>query len=348
MYGALADTGVLRAACLLGLALAALAPAAAAQEHADEEGVLARAGEYIDGRAAVRLGAERGRRAGIRVAPLEPAQQRPVRLASGTVQALEGLLAARREYRSLGNALERERLRAETARSILGDLRSLAGRSAPPRRRLREAELEVASAENAVGALRSERAALRLRVRVQWGEALSTRFLGDMTDAALGEWLGQRAVVQFALPPGTPPPAAGARLRLDPAGSRARARPAELLGPAARPARAPGGAWLAETGGEGLPPGTRVAVWLAQPGPARAGVAVPRSAIIWHYGKPWMYLRHAPGVYLRTPLADYEPGERRWFLAAPGLAGTEAVVTGAQVLLSEEQRWNIPEEDDVD
>lgn len=93
-----------------------------------------------------------------------------------------------------------------------------------------------------------------------------------------------------------------------------------------------------------LRPGMAVTAWLSLPGPPRPGFAIPRSAILRHDGRTWIYLQEKveneeikftrQPVTLDTPLEK----ERGWFI--PSVDGVTAesliVTTGASTLLSEE------------
>jgi hypothetical protein len=89
-----------------------------------------------------------------------------------------------------------------------------------------------------------------------------------------------------------------------------------------------------------LRPGMALTAWLELPEKPRVGFAVPRSAILRHDGRTWVYFQEEEEKFVRksvtldTPL----PGDKGWFVAEGGgiKADDLLVVTGAQSLLSEE------------
>ncbi|HKB15103.1 MAG TPA: multidrug transporter, partial [Planctomycetota bacterium] len=91
---------------------------------------------------------------------------------------------------------------------------------------------------------------------------------------------------------------------------------------------------------EGLPlrPGRAVVARLPLPGSARKGVVIPRSAVVRFDGRAWAYVRTAEGKFSRREIALDDPVEKGWFVESPLAPGEEAVVVGAQALLSEEAR----------
>ncbi|MBL0718916.1 hypothetical protein JI742_03340 [Piscinibacter sp. Jin2] len=161
-------------------------------------------------------------------------------------------------------------------------------------------------------------------------------------------------------------------------------RRAEALGaaPAAAAGTLPPGlrALLFRAGGGSLSAGQVVDGHLLL-GPALAGAWVPASALIWHAGQPWVYRQEALAEAASGPApaghgdddddddelapaataaagplqafrrqalpgAEREPGASgRWFL--PGFDATQPVVVrGAQLLLSEEQKGLLKNEND--
>lgn len=90
-----------------------------------------------------------------------------------------------------------------------------------------------------------------------------------------------------------------------------------------------------------LRPGMALTAWMALPEKPRAGFAVPRSAVLRHDGRTWVYVQEEEEKFVRKPVALDTPldGDKGWFIVAEG-GGIKAddllVITGAQSLLSEE------------
>jgi len=90
-----------------------------------------------------------------------------------------------------------------------------------------------------------------------------------------------------------------------------------------------------------LRPGMALTAWLELPEKPRAGFAIPRSAVLRHDGRAWVYVQEEEEKFVRQPVTLDTPleGDKGWFITAEG-GGIKAddllVVTGAQSLLSEE------------
>ncbi len=90
-----------------------------------------------------------------------------------------------------------------------------------------------------------------------------------------------------------------------------------------------------------LVPGMALTAWLELPEKPRAGLAIPRSAILRHDGRAWIYVQEDEEKYVRKPIKLETPleGGKGWFVATKtgGIkAGDMVVTTGAQAILSAE------------
>jgi hypothetical protein len=162
----------------------------------------------------------------------------------------------------------------------------------------------------------------------------------------------ESVLLELTLPPGKRLPEAGDVQVLLPSTGGERVTAAVVSAAAGTDARIQGETWLLAVPGDGLRAGMRLMAVIADPQHDQAGVVVPESAVVWHFGRPWVYLALGDGRYLRRELPPGVEVPEGWFLGGDGpgaiVAGDEVVVTGAMTLLSEEFRWQIPEEDDDD
>jgi hypothetical protein len=89
----------------------------------------------------------------------------------------------------------------------------------------------------------------------------------------------------------------------------------------------------------------RVNVVPAQASSSLKGVLVPNQAIAWHGGMAWIYVKTKPDTFLRKPVASDIELDNGWFDNSL-TPGTEVVIRGAQLLLSEEFKFQIKNEND--
>jgi hypothetical protein len=76
-------------------------------------------------------------------------------------------------------------------------------------------------------------------------------------------------------------------------------------------------------------------------GGPRTGVVLPGSAVIRYGGKTWAYVQLGDDNFARVQAPLDYPMEQGWFLGSKIKAGQRVVVTGAELLLSEELKAEI-------
>ncbi len=93
--------------------------------------------------------------------------------------------------------------------------------------------------------------------------------------------------------------------------------------------------------------GMHVTAWIPQQ-TQLFGVLIPDSALVRYFGQSFVYLETRPMTFARYPLTVPKIAGNNYFVQDTTLFGKKIVKTGAQVLLAEEFRNQIPEEDDND
>ena len=75
------------------------------------------------------------------------------------------------------------------------------------------------------------------------------------------------------------------------------------------------------------------------------GIIVPAKAVVWYAGKPWVYKKQSEDRFVRLPIKTDNETNGGWFNQSENLAdGDNLVVNGAQLLLSEEFKYQIKNE----
>lgn len=76
------------------------------------------------------------------------------------------------------------------------------------------------------------------------------------------------------------------------------------------------------------------------------GVFIPNSAVVWYAGRPWVYQKTDASAFVRIPIDNDFEIEDGWFYQGSLMAEDEIVTNGAQLLLSEEFKYQITNEND--
>jgi hypothetical protein len=75
------------------------------------------------------------------------------------------------------------------------------------------------------------------------------------------------------------------------------------------------------------------------------GIIIPSNAVVWYAGKPWAYFKQGKDQFVRKPISAATEVAAGWF--NQGIeANSEVVVSGAQLLLSEEFKYMIKNENE--
>lgn len=188
---------------------------------------------------------------------------------------------------------------------------------------------------------------LETSMKLKWGDALAGMVSSDKLPAHLQALLNRRNVlVQVSLPINTPSPEAGATIRITPINENIQPITAIYVSPASQSdASGLGKTYYYSAPADLLRIGMRVSVEAVSRAPASSGVVVPNNAVVWYAGTPWVYLKQDEDHFVRKPIStDTEVGAG-WF-SQNIKADSEIVVKGAQLLLSEEFKYQIKNENE--
>jgi hypothetical protein len=201
-------------------------------------------------------------------------------------------------------------------------------------------QARLAAADQAVAAAHDS-------IRAGWGEVLAG-WATDPESAAFQALAQQREVLaQITLPYDLHAQAAKVPLSLAPVSAPGQARAARFISASPQTdATLPGVTYFYAVSAQGLRVGMRVAGQLRLGGKTREGVIVPSAAVVWHGGKAWAYVKEEEDLFVRKEVSTAQELANGWFDASHFEPGDEVVVSGAQLLLSEEQKFQIRNENE--
>lgn len=188
---------------------------------------------------------------------------------------------------------------------------------------------------------------LRANMRQAWGEVLTEKAT-QPNDSMLQQLLDYRKVLlQVTLPFGTPDPKPGSSLTVTPTGARNKPVEAHYI------SRSPqtdstiqGKTYYFEAPSEDLRAGMRVSVRMTDNRQRVDGVVIPNEAVVWYGGKAWVYRKESPERFIRHPISTEQEAGNGWFNAGQIKPGDALVTSGAQLLLSEEFKYQIKNENE--
>ena len=278
-------------------------------------------------------------KSGITVTALAAAQRAPDHQAYATALTVQDLADARSNYANARAQLDKARASLDAARQEYQRLKQLHDDD----RNISDKAFQTGAA-----ALATEEANVRAaQVAMQSVDAGVEQHYGDVVakwfanDAAPLQRLvrQQDVLVQVTLPAEAVKPRPPGTIRLQ-AGDNVFVS-ASLLGRSPRiDPRVQGMAYLYIAPAQALTPGMNVLAYAPGEG-AASGVLIPHSATVWWQGKPWVYVQRSPGHFARVEVQTDQPAPEGFIVHGGLRANDHVVVTGAQLLLSEEFRSQI-------
>ena len=185
-------------------------------------------------------------------------------------------------------------------------------------------------------------------MRQTWGETLANEASKEPASASLQSLLQHKEVLLLITLPADSNVKAGETISVVPTGAQTKAINAKLV--AASPqtdSTIQGRTYYFRAPAENLRAGMRVSVEMKDSASNKVsdGVAVPASAVVWYAGKPWVYKKQGEESFIRLPISTDNEINGGWFNRSEQLAaGDNLVVNGAQLLLSEEFKYQIKNE----
>ena len=303
-----------------------------------------------NGSATVTLSSESQQRSGIGTTPLQAATHHAAVTSFGTVIGIESLLEMRTRYlaaRAEGNvaraSIANSKQEYERLRMLNQDNRNVSDRA------VAAAESAWKAEEARLGAGETAAASLRDAMRQQWGETLANWATQQPAGENFQRLVSyQDVLLQVTLPIDAATPAKDTTLQIEPAGSQRQSVQAFFVAPAPQTdATIQGKTFFYRAPAEHLRAGMRINARLSEPGKEQRGVIVPDNAVVWYANQPWIYRKQGDDKFVRTLVStETEIGNNGWFNAS-GLQPGDAVVTsGTQLLLSEEFKYQIKNENE--
>lgn len=293
------------------------------------------------------LDPEQQLRAGIQTIALSQSKLGPESIAFGTVVNLERLLLVRQQY--LQSLAQQQTAHAKNAEAQLNLSRtqSLHNQDIVSSRRLQEQQAQAQTEQAQLAISHYQNELLLNNCQLEWGADLC-QWLTEAKGRHIQEFLEQKAqLVQITLPAGHELTVNQKQIFIDEHGKRENAIPASLI--SAIPLvdnLTQGRRYFFKSTLRPIAYGSHLTVWLSESAQNNLAVDLPRSAVVRHNGEAVVFIRTQPNQFSRVILHHLTPNQACCFNTSELLVGAEIVTTGAQTLLSQSLKTQIPEEDD--
>ncbi len=285
----------------------------------------------------------------IKTSKLEASQHTSKIISYGTVVSIDGLLDLRSRYQAakaeasvtrasvVNNNTEYQRLKTLNA-----DDKNVSDRAV--------ATIETTVKSDQARLLASESAANNIRdtMHQQWGVVLTNIALGNLANKPL---LNENEVlIQILLPFDAPEPKPNSTVFISTTATASnKAIPAMFISRSTNvDATLQGKTYFYRATDNALRIGMRIQATATANGADTKhqadGVIVPNTAVIWYGGKAWAYFKQDANKFTRKPISTDIEVDNGWFNQGSLKANDEVVTSGAQLLLSEEFKSEIKNE----
>jgi hypothetical protein len=211
------------------------------------------------------------------------------------------------------------------------------------------AKNDVSANQTKLSAIESNARNLADSMRQQWGNVLTDLAI-QPNQADLFKQLveNKMALIQITLPFSAHTPANGSHVSIAPTAALDKTVEAHYLSPAPNTNLAmQGKTFFYYAKAEFLRAGLTIKVLdFNANNSAPEGVMIPNNAVVWYAGRPWVYQKISETAFMRLPINNDHEIEDGWFYQGALKANDLVVTSGAQLLLSEEFKYQITNEND--
>lgn len=307
-----------------------------------------------DGAATINLSPASQQQSGLTTTTLQSAAYQAQASYLGTVIGIEPLVELRTRYlsaradASLARAsLSNSQQEHQRLLQLNGDNKNVSDRA------VAIAEAALKSDQARVGAADAAANNVRDNIRQQWGNTLADWATDASAKDPFQRLLQSRDVLlQITLPFDASAPDQHASLLVEPMGGQGQASKATFISASPQTdGTIQGKTYYYRAPAEVLRAGMRVTARFASSDKRSAGVIVPDTAVVWYANQAWVYQKESAEKFVRRQVnTDIEVDSKSgigWFNTSSGLKpGDKVVSSGAQLLLSEEFKYQITNEND--
>ncbi|MDD2725272.1 MAG: hypothetical protein PHH59_14800 [Methylovulum sp.] len=300
----------------------------------------------INGLTVIKLDGKTQQQTGLAVTVLEPAQHHAEFIAYGKAISIQPLLNLHHRYLAMLTERNRAAAKFKQAEQAIQRQQDLYRNGVTAKRNLQDQQAQWQTDKALLDATQYQDQAIIDEALLNWGKTLSDWALTARAEKLTAFLTGEQTLLQITVPSHHKPAENLHTIAVDVSGERSKAQKAELISVAPQTdANNQGISYFFQTSGKTIKTGMSVSAWLPEQGQQQAGVIIPASAICWATDQAYIYLKTGDGTFTRRAISHYTATANGYFLSDILKPGDAIVTTGAQMLLSEELRGQIPSED---
>ncbi len=314
------------------------------EEEEEEERI-----SIIDGFKAIELAEEVVEASGLKFESLKSISIRPEFIAYAEVVDIQPLVSLKVEYLELLSDLKVLQNDLYNHNKILKRAEALHQAKSISTRDLEKTRFERDRKTSELNAANARLNGFVFKVKSSWGDRLSNLVLDKEQQNEFGEIASyQKAVILLSLPKNQSLDYQKQTIFVSGLNQRETAQTVSYLDQA-KQVNNPlyGETYFYLHDSQKMRSGMRLFAWVEESGNSSEGYFITDQAVIWYANEPWIYVKHGEELFIRKPLGKAKKIDNGWLLEDKTLVGDDLVVIkGGQILLSEEFKWAIPDEND--
>ncbi|PKO43859.1 MAG: hypothetical protein CVU29_10535 [Betaproteobacteria bacterium HGW-Betaproteobacteria-22] len=302
-----------------------------------------------EGTTTVHVSAATQAQSGIYTTPLEASSHQASISTYGNVLSIDGLIELRSRYLAAANEIDAHRASLTHSKSEWQRLKvlNLDDKNVSDKA-VAAALANVKSDELRISSIESQLKSIQESLLQNWGKPLTAlatqRNAGSLLQALISN---QSVLIQTTLPFDITEPKPNSTIMVAPTAAPSHTIKANYISPAPISNNTiQGKTYFYQASSAELRAGMQVNAITSTSNKKTEGVIVPNNAIVWYAGKPWVYLKKEEDLFIRLPISTDVEVEEGWFHQGTLKADDEVVTSGAQLLLSEEFKSQITNEND--
>jgi hypothetical protein len=267
----------------------------------------------------------------------------------GNVVSIDSLIELRNRYLAVKSEIDVLRATFNHNRSELERLKALnQDNKNVSDKVVAAAAANTRSDETKIAAAESNAKNIADSIRQLWGDTLAQHAINPKTSDLLQALISNKKVlIQTTLPFDAAEPKLNSSITIAPTAAPSHTMAAYYISPAPiTNTTIQGKTYFYHAVTSELRAGMQINATTATSSKKSNGVIVPNNAIIWYAGKPWVYQKMGADQFSRKPIHTDIEVEDGWFYQGQLKANDEVVISGAQLLLSEEFKSQIMNEND--
>lgn len=302
--------------------------------------------QRVAGQTVITLDAKAQQHAGLETIVLKPATYHAEFTAYGKVLAIQPLIELRQRYLLALTERNSSSAKFKQSEQNVSRQQTLYQEGISAKRNLQDQQVQWQIDKAQLEATHFQNQTIKEEAELTWGKTLSAWVLANDSDKLNALLSGQQKLLQITLPSGQQLADNVKTIAVEVAGNRGKAYQAELISAAPQTdAGTQGSSYFFQTRAKNARVGMNVTAWIPEQDSQLSGVIIPKSALLWSMDQAFVYVKTDDDTFSRRLINHYSISGDGYFVSEELKPDEELVITGGQMLLSEEMRGQIPDED---